>query len=39
MTLERWEGTEYSYRNRYFSFAIPNESYDAYLAEFRSFLP
>ena len=31
--------SEYSYRNHYFSFAIPNESHDAYLAELRSFLP
>ena len=29
--------SEYGYRNHYFSFADPNESHDAYLAEFRSF--
>ena len=39
MALGGWEGTEYGYRNRYFSFAIPNESHDAYLVELRSFLP
>ena len=39
MTLGGWEGTEYVYRNLYFSFADPNESHDAYLVELRSFSP